>query len=273
MQIKVARILASCACVLGLVLSLSAVTVQAQTAAPAATQAAPAAVSAAVTAPAPAVEAKKAADATDNPYGIEALWKTSDAVAKTVLLLLLVFYHGKVVLGESDGLGWPTLFSVVLTFGGFAVYDALMSGSIFSDQKTKNIAAFVLVALVIFIMTNAAGFGHRSLNIHVGAMFGTTMAFNVWFRIWPSQQQIISAIKNGAAPDAKLVALAGLRSRHNTYLSIPLVWTMLNSHTQAAFHGFIPEPIALMIVILFGWHLATRLYGLAGKADRVKSGL
>ncbi len=190
-----------------------------------------------------------------------------------VLLLLLVFYHGKVVLGESDGLGWPTLFSVVLTFGGFAVYDALMSGSIFSDQKTKNIAAFVLVALVIFIMTNAAGFGHRSLNIHVGAMFGTTMAFNVWFRIWPSQQQIISAIKNGAAPDAKLVALAGLRSRHNTYLSIPLVWTMLNSHTQAAFHGFIPEPIALMIVILFGWHLATRLYGLAGKADRVKSGL
>ena len=82
--------MASCACVLGLVLSLSAVTVQAQTAAPAATQAAPAAVSATVTAPAPAVDVKKAADATDNPYGIEALWKTSDAVAKTVLILLLV---------------------------------------------------------------------------------------------------------------------------------------------------------------------------------------
>ncbi len=85
MQIKVARILASCACALGLVLSLSAVTVQAQTTAPSAT-----AVSAAVAAPAAAVEVKKATETAENPYGIEALWKTSDAVAKTVLILLLV---------------------------------------------------------------------------------------------------------------------------------------------------------------------------------------
>lgn len=36
----------------------------------------------------PATAAK--AEATDNPYGIAALWKTSDAVAKSVLLLLLI---------------------------------------------------------------------------------------------------------------------------------------------------------------------------------------
>lgn len=33
--------------------------------------------------------AKKATEPTDNPYGLEALWKTSDAVAKTVLLLIM----------------------------------------------------------------------------------------------------------------------------------------------------------------------------------------
>ena len=38
--------------------------------------------------------AKKAAEATDNPYGLEALWRTSDAVAKTVLLLLLIMSVG-----------------------------------------------------------------------------------------------------------------------------------------------------------------------------------
>ena len=90
MQIKVARLMASCTCALGLVLSLSSVIVQAQTVAPAAAQAAPAAVSADVATPAPAVEPKKVPEATDNPYGVEALWKTSDAVAKTVLILLLV---------------------------------------------------------------------------------------------------------------------------------------------------------------------------------------
>jgi len=190
-----------------------------------------------------------------------------------VLLLLLVFYHGGVIRGEAGGMGISTLLALVLTLGGFAVYDALMTGPLLGEQRMKNIAAFVLVALIMFIMTKFAGFGSRSLNIHIGAMFGTTMAFNVWFRIWPAQRQIITAIKNGQAPDASLVATAGLRSRHNTYLSIPLVWMMLNSHTIASKPGFLPKEIWLMVIILVGWHLAFQLYKLAGDANRVKSGL
>ena len=65
---------------------------------------------------------------------------------------------------------------------------------------------------------NIGWFRYRAVNIHLGAMFGTIMAFNVWFRIWPAQQKIISAIKNGDAPDADLLALAGLRS--STYLYV-----------------------------------------------------
>ena len=57
---------------------------------------------------------------------------------------------------------------------------------------------------------------YRAINIHIGAMFGSMMAFNVWFRIWPAQKQIISAIKEGVSPDADLLATAGLRSKHNT---------------------------------------------------------
>ncbi len=89
MRIKVARIMASCACALVLVLPLTPVAVQAQPATPAASQAAPAAAPTAV-AVVDAGAAKKASDAAENPYGIEALWKTSDGVAKTVLVLLLV---------------------------------------------------------------------------------------------------------------------------------------------------------------------------------------
>ena len=92
-QIKVARIIASWACALGLVLPLSGGIAQAQTAPPApvgaasvTTSVAPGASQAAADAAAP----KKAAEVSDNPYGIEALWKTSDAVAKTVLMLLLI---------------------------------------------------------------------------------------------------------------------------------------------------------------------------------------
>jgi biopolymer transport protein ExbB len=68
----------------------------AQTAAPAA--AAPATTEVKTEAPAaiPAAPAaaKPAAEATDNPYGLSALWKTSDAVAKAVLLILAIMSMG-----------------------------------------------------------------------------------------------------------------------------------------------------------------------------------
>ena len=77
--------------------SLASVAAQAQTSAPAS---APAAVAAPAALPAindvklPETGGKKSNDVTDNPYGIEALWKTSDAVAKTVLLMLLIMSVG-----------------------------------------------------------------------------------------------------------------------------------------------------------------------------------
>ena len=90
-QTKIIRIMASCACALGLILPVVPALAQTPAAVPAAVQAAPAeAAAASAAAPADPAAAKKADAATDNPYGIEALWKTSDGVAKTVLLLLLV---------------------------------------------------------------------------------------------------------------------------------------------------------------------------------------
>jgi biopolymer transport protein ExbB len=74
-----------------MLIALSPAVVHAQAAVPAAVQAASAESPAPQAAPsAPAAEAKKGTEPTDNPYGIESLWKTSDGVAKTVLLLLLV---------------------------------------------------------------------------------------------------------------------------------------------------------------------------------------
>jgi len=92
-------------------------------------------------------------------------------------------------------------------------------------------------------------------------MFGTIMAFNVWFRIWPLQRTIITATKNGTAPDAAIVALAGARSRHNTYMSVPLVWAMLEQHTTG-FAG--AAPLAtwfwLLVVIAVAWGVVVQLY-------------
>jgi uncharacterized membrane protein len=126
------------------------------------------------------------------------------------------------------------------------------------------------VAVVAFLMARWAGFSYRSYNIHLAVMFGTIMAWNVWFRIWPAQQKIIRAVKDGTAPDAALVALAGARSRHNTYMSVPLVWGMLNAHTTYFAGGNlgIPETLAFvvfLVVVLLGWHVVWHLYKRAAK--------
>ena len=98
------------------------------------------------------------------------------------------------------------------------------------------------------------------------------MAFNVWYRIWPAQQKILRAVKEGTAPDPALVALAGSRSRHNTYMSVPLVWGMINEHTVTYFPGGnlgirgVPRrSCSILVVILVGWHVVWHLYKLAGK--------
>jgi uncharacterized membrane protein len=101
-------------------------------------------------------------------------------------------------------------------------------------------------------------------------MFGTIMAFNVWFRIWPAQQKIIKAIKDGSAPDGDLVKLAGLRSKHNTYLSLPLLWAMVGQHTTYFAGGNLGLTettwwIGWLIMIGIGLHIVFQCYRKAGK--------
>ena len=188
-----------------------------------------------------------------------------------VLLLLIVYYHGGIMF-DGDG-GWSAAagIMVAVTFLAPFAYDALHKSGLGKNPKVFGTVAFVLVAIALALMATWAGFSYRAFNIHLGALFGTTMAFNVWFRIWPAQQKIITAVKAGTAPDAALVAMAGARSRHNVYMSVPLFWAMINQHhTTVPTALGIPGQFAfvlLLLVIVLAWHIVWHLYK---KAPKVK---
>ena len=110
-------------------------------------------------------------------------------------------------------------FLLLFTFVAVFAYDALYKSPLASNVRAVTIVSFLLITAYVYAMQTLGGFEYRAVNIHLGAMFGTIMAFNVWFRIWPAQQKIINAIKNGDAPDADLLALAGLRSNCLLYTS------------------------------------------------------
>jgi len=179
-----------------------------------------------------------------------------------VLLLLLVFYHGGVTFEAGRTWGAGAFLMIAVTFLAFVLYDALFKSGLGKDLRVGAAIGLVIVIAVIYGYIGLAGFGYRGYVIHTGTMFGTIMAANVWMRIWPAQRKIITATKQGQAPDAALVALAGARSRHNTYLSVPLVWTMINLHTTQ-----FANPIHLVLAIVLGWGAVYLLYD---KAPKVK---
>jgi uncharacterized membrane protein len=178
-----------------------------------------------------------------------------------VLLVMMVYYHGGLLFDTGH---WSpiTFIMLAVVFLGVLLYDQLASGPL-KDLQTMFIAGLVIVFVVLSLMDYVAGWSYRGYAIHLGAMFGTTMAFNVWFRIWPAQQKIITATKDGQPVDPALVALAGLRSKHNTYMSVPLVFTMVSQHATWAAGSL--GPLWLTIVVAVGWFAVTHIYGRAAK--------
>ena len=97
------------------------------------------------------------------------------------------------------------------------------------NERVGVAVLFGTFVVVLFLISRV--FTGRALFIQAGMLFGTTMVMNVWMRIWPAQKKIIQAAKGLApAPDPAVPAMAALRSKHNTYMSVPLVFTMVSNH-------------------------------------------
>ncbi|HXV64486.1 MAG TPA: urate hydroxylase PuuD [Vicinamibacteria bacterium] len=187
-----------------------------------------------------------------------------------VLLLLVVYYHGGQALATGASWGVGPIVMVAITFLGVFVYDAIWKSGIAANVRGAVIVTFILLSVVVALFVYFGEFSYRGTLIHTGALFGSAMAFNVWYRIWPAQQKIIRAVKKGEAPEPALAALAGLRSKHNTYMSLPLFWAMIGQHTTYFAGGNLGIPgqfywVFWLLIIAVGWHIIFQCYKKAGK--------
>jgi uncharacterized membrane protein len=183
-------------------------------------------------------------------------------------LLFLVYYHGyagsnlvdmTTRVEPVDAMTWVPAFLGIIV--GFLVYDLLFKA--LAKQHTVAVVLWGLIAIGYgVVLLEVVGFSQRAAYIHVGAMFGTAMAANVWMRIWPAQKRIISAIKEGRTPDAADPAIAGLRSKHNTYMSVPLLMLMLLPD-QIGKIADMPFWAVLTDILAVGFGVTWWLYGKA----------
>ena len=143
------------------------------------------------------------------------------------------------------------LFGVGLLVVGWVVYDLLVQSPLGRNEKAFAAVAYALVVGASYLSTHVLS--GRAAYIHVGAAFGTIMAANVWMRILPAQRRMIAAVKEGRSPDPAEGARAKLRSKHNTYMVVPLVFTMISNHYPVSTYGHDYNWLVLSALVLLGW--------------------
>ena len=138
--------------------------------------------------------------------------------------------------------------SVVGLVLGWAVYDQLCKSPL--RARPAIMFGVLFVALVVATWTYGQVFSARAAFLQVGATIATFMTGNVFFVIIPNQRIVVADLKAGRIPDGRYGEIAKLRSTHNNYLTLPVLFLMISNHYPMTFgHPHAWGVVALVLVI------------------------
>lgn len=153
------------------------------------------------------------------------------------LLMIVYWVGGELYLidrAKADLALWQgVLISAASLSVGWVIYDALCKSGL-GERPT-------LLMVLLFALLVAMGWGYdqiftgRATMLHLGAFTATIMTANVFFIIMPNQRIVVKDLQEGRTPDPKFGRIAKLRSTHNNYLTLPVVFLMLSNHYPLAF--------------------------------------
>lgn len=182
-------------------------------------------------------------------------WEAGVTWLSGFALLVLIYYLGGGALIDADvydiSPGWAVVLGIGVIIASGFVYDVMMASPLGRNEKAFAVVAYVLIVALAYGLTHV--FSGRAAYIHLGAIFGTIMAANVWMHILPSQRKMIAALNEGRKPDERLSALAKLRSKQNTFMAVPVVFIMISNHYPGVTYGDRYNWIILSALVLAGW--------------------
>ncbi len=184
-------------------------------------------------------------------------WEALMTWLSGMALLFLVYYSSSGLVDPdvaniSQGVGIAIGLAVLA--GGWVVYDLAARSSLGRSEVAFAVFSLLMIAGLSWGLMKV--FSGRAAYIHAGAVLGTIMTANVWFRILPSQRKMIAAAAAGESFDASLSAQAKLRSKHNTFMAVPVVFIMISNHFPVATYGNRYGWQMLIALVLLGWAAA-----------------
>ena len=180
-------------------------------------------------------------------------WQSYWTWLSGAVLLMLVYWGGaEMFLIDYDKIELSALQAILISGGslaiGWVLYDFLCKSRLGEHPTALMVLLFVI--LVVMSWGYNEVFTGRAALLHLGAFTATIMTANVFFIIMPNQRIVVKDLKEGRIPDAKYGKIAKLRSTHNNYLTLPVIFLMLSNHYPLAFGTEYAWIIASLVFLL-----------------------
>ena len=164
-------------------------------------------------------------------------WEAYATWLSGVALLLVVYYLNPSLYLVKPGVELAPAAGIAIGLGSMAISYVIYH--FLCDSPLGKRPALLGAVLFVLIIAAAYGFSQifsgRAAYIHVGAIIGTIMVGNVFFTIMPAQRALVKAIEENREPDPVLPAKGLLRSRHNNYFTLPVLFIMISNHFPSTY--------------------------------------
>ncbi len=197
-------------------------------------------------------------------------WESYSTWVSGFFLLIWVYYLGAdLYLIDSAVRALSPSMAVLIGLAslalGWVVYDMLVKSALAKNEVVLAAVGFAFIMAMAYFFQQM--FSGRGALIHTGAMMGTIMSGNVAMNIIPNQKKVVASLLAGETPNPEYGKQAKTRSRHNNYLTLPVLFLMISGHYPLTF----TSPYAWVMVgcVLIAGALVRHFYNVrhAGRGD------
>ncbi|MCL4746784.1 MAG: urate hydroxylase PuuD [Burkholderiaceae bacterium] len=167
-----------------------------------------------------------------------------------LLLGIVTLIPGRSILFDAAGAPIGALAGVLIVVAilglSWPLYDFFYRSPIARKPRAANVIASACFVCVTWGLSQFLD--GRAVFLLIGAMLGTLMTFNVWWRLLPALKEMSDARLAGRTVDVGICALARERGAHNAYLIFPVVVLMLSNHYPVIYSSSLGWLVLCLIV-------------------------